>query len=963
VAVVKESRACVVHCVAAGGPDVLATVYAGMDDSGPKVPVEATKVLIECIAAFGAFAFPVKGLCGKLVGQLDKPDKAVKEAAQKLLFELCKWLGQPCLEFLINKLKDKEKEELLKKLAEGGPGTKPADMKPIRELKIKGPEVKFEFDKDRNLLLDMVEPVDMNELLKGKDLADWKTKVTAEKWNEKVEGMVMIVKACGSPPKLLDKDYSEVIDVMKELCKDKMIAVAIAAFNTLGVVADGMGANFAKYTKHFVPLMMPRMKDAKLVSPALVAFGKMYGRCLATKDVFGGVQEFVLPSKPENKMPPHTSVGGVALLADFVAKDKVPLTKDEWGDLGAFSFTIVQKVSDPKVKKANLELMVNLLAREKKEGNDLVKKLVAPLADSKAAADKKLFKQLWAAADPEAAAAEEAAKKAADEEKKKSADDKKAAGKKKKDEPGEGDKPKKKKKKGPSEEELKAKEDEERAAKEAEEAAKGGPALVMTEPEAIELLKLCFAEADGAPAIGELATAPSAAAAANASAIDVLAAAAPSRLPQPLAPGAVLWKVVAAAKVYDQATSKESLQVATLAAGHACAVLKTDGNWHCVQPVWRADGAGEGWFQFQSKDGKLKAELAADAAAAEADWTQQQVDLIAAADQAAAAAAAAVSPPGELSLLPPGAQANPGEPPGAQVAGAAAQPNEAAPPEPSPPSRPPQPPAGGGAFWMLLKAKKGYDKATSKESAEVASLKGLQIVHVLKTEGNWHCIQNVWSTGAAAECWYQFTDKKGAKFSELASDQVDAQASWTKAQEAFIAKEDAAAASAPAAGAAAATATGATVAAAAPGAAAGQVGAVAASGEEAPGAVVVDDTPREDERVVPTFSQLLKNLSGADARAKAKACEALGWGHFKGKVASRSAAAVALMRVKCGDGDWKREKHAEVYKGCFLGVQALARQSRRAGGAAEALQAQQERNARLAYLREQQEIAVDDEVR
>jgi len=1079
---VKESRACVVHCVAAGGPDVLAAIFAGMDDSGPKVPVECTKVLTECIVAFGAFSFNVKEVCGKLVSQLDKPDKSVKEASQKLLFELCKWLGQPCLEFLINKLKDKEKEELLKKLADGGDAVKPSAMKPKRELKIKGPEVKYEFDKDQNLVLDMVEAVDMNELLKSKELADWKTKVTAEKWNEKVEGMVMIVKACGSPPKLMDKDYSEVIDVLKELCKDKMIAVAIAAFNTMGVVADGMGANFAKYTKNFVPIMMPRMKDAKLVSPTQVAFGKMYGRSLAIKDVFNGVQEFVIPSKPENKMPPHTSVGGVALLADFVSKDKVGLSKDEWGDLGTFSFTIIQKVSDPKVKKANFELMVNLLAREKKEGKDAVKKLVAPLAESKAAADKKMFKQLWAAADPEAAAAEEAARKAAEEEKTKAAEEKKAAGKKKKDTAGDA-KPKKKKKKGPSEEELAAKAEEERLAKEAEEAAKGGPPLVMTEEEAVELLKLCFTEAEGSSAASD----------GDASGAG---GAPPPPPPHPLAPaGGVLWKVAKKAKVYDRAGSKGATQqIATLEKGQMCVVLKTEGNWHHIQNVWpplpkpsssdeasgKGDGkeegketkkegvkevaketanvdggigdklegredkkedakesadavvrkedkegekngtkeggaaegvqgkeggkesgdklskegenketakegcpvagtkeSGEAWFQFQSEEGKPPvAEVAPDLAAAEAEWTKQQVEYLASL-QAASAAAAPTNEPSAAAVAggeapgQPGAQAQPGEPPGAQAstpAAAEGAPNESAPAEPLPPSRPPQKPAGGGAFWMLLKSKKVYDKATSKESTEIVVLKGLQMVYVLKSEGNWHQIQNVWanpSSGAPViECWYQFTDKKGSKFSELASDPADAEVSWTKAQEAFIAKEDAAppapAAVAPGAGAGAG---GAHVGGA--DATSGAVdGAVAVSGDGAPLGDVgsIEDTPPEEERVVPVFSKLLKDLNGSDVKAKAKACEALGWGHFKGKVASRSAAAVTLMRVKCGNGDWKKENNVNVLKGCFLGVQALARQSRRAGGAAEALKAQQERNARLAFLKEQQEIFVEEEV-
>jgi len=115
---------------------------------------------------------------------------------------------------------------------------------------------------------------------------------------------------------------------------------------------------------------------------------------------------------------------------------QVELDKGEHGDLVELAMETVAKASDPKVKKANFELLVQLLIRERKlngGGTGECHKAIAPLAEAKASADKQMFKKLHAAADPEGTAKAEAeakaAKEAADEEKAKKA----AEGKKKKE--------------------------------------------------------------------------------------------------------------------------------------------------------------------------------------------------------------------------------------------------------------------------------------------------------------------------------------------------------------------------------------------------------------------------------------------------------------------------------------------------------------------------------------------------
>ena len=407
--VVSSCRACVVSCVEAGGPQVLEIIYEGMADSGPKVPVEATKCLADTVAAFGPYVLPLKEVVAKCVAQLDKPDKKVQEAAQKLLLELCKWMGTKALIFAIGKLNDKASKEFSAKVAES---PKPSEMKPSRTLKVAGPAVSYEFDADGNCLIDLVEAVDLLENLKS---TDFKEKIKSEKWNERVAAMELVVIACGAPPKLVDKDYSSVLDKLKVCSEDKMIAVAISAVTTIGVVAEGMGPAFKGHAKSLANKFLEKMKDAKLVQPTMITIGKMYGNCLTIGEIFKTCQGMVFPKK-DKVVPPHAIVAVIELLASMVSRNSVPLSKDDCKNCTDMGIEVISKVSDPKIKAANVEMMVQLLSREKSESPDVegpvAKALNDLLAGAKDSGTKLMVKKIQEGADPEGAAkAKEGGKK------------------------------------------------------------------------------------------------------------------------------------------------------------------------------------------------------------------------------------------------------------------------------------------------------------------------------------------------------------------------------------------------------------------------------------------------------------------------------------------------------------------------------------------------------------------------
>jgi hypothetical protein len=277
-------------------------------------------------------------------------------------------------------------------------------------LRNPGKAVNYEFDGDGNLIIDLVEPMDLMANLKK---TEYSTKVKGAKWNEKVEAFDMIIAACGSPPKLLPGDISSVIDALREGMNDKMVAVAIAAVTTLGVVAQGYGADFKQYAKPLAQDFISKMKEKKLVDPGIQSMTKFHAvGGLTIHDVFSSIQGTVFPTKGK-VVPPHAMIGVMQFVTLCVAKYNISMSATENEEISALGYEVIVKVSDPKVKGAGVDMMIAMLLREKTEQpkKTPVEKALSPLESSKDSGQKMVFKKITEAADPEAAAKEAEAKK------------------------------------------------------------------------------------------------------------------------------------------------------------------------------------------------------------------------------------------------------------------------------------------------------------------------------------------------------------------------------------------------------------------------------------------------------------------------------------------------------------------------------------------------------------------------
>lgn len=277
---------------------------------------------------------------------------------------------------------------------------------------------------------------------------------------------------------------------------------------------------------------------------------------------------------------------------------------------------------------------------------------------------------------------------------------------------------------------------------------------------------------------------------------------------QPRAPGGVFWTALAAIKVRTESNPGGD-EIGSVKKGETLNVVKTDGDWCLVQNIW--DNKPEAWFMFQNKKGKQMGEPSTDAADAQAKFTRMQEELInppaapveeggsfgkkaeksdeelellkmlkgfSAEPDAAAPPAAAASMPA-AALAAPAAMAAAAATPTAAAAGPSAFPPAAA----AGPPRVVQPPMPGGTWWIASAVMK-VRAAAAPDGDDVGTLKKGDSLNVLKTEGDWHQIQNYW--GDQPEAWVMF-QAKGKPKAELAADAAAAATAFIKRQESDIA--------------------------------------------------------------------------------------------------------------------------------------------------------------------------------
>ncbi|KAI8994916.1 armadillo-type protein [Pilobolus umbonatus] len=249
-------------------PDpVVELVIPGINAKQPKIVTQTVFVIKELVRLFGAkkvSAKPIVKILPKLFGHTDKN---VRAEAFALTVELYRWIGQPMMSGLsaLKPIQLKELEEAFTKL----PPTKPTPERLIRsEQAVPEEAVEDEADAGDNQeegmeveeidAFDLADPVDITEKLPG----NFYELLASKKWQERKEAMDAVLEKAKSP-KILDKDYSELINGLAKRINDSNILMVGVAASCIEAIATGLRTDFAKYKPIVAPPIVEKLKERK----------------------------------------------------------------------------------------------------------------------------------------------------------------------------------------------------------------------------------------------------------------------------------------------------------------------------------------------------------------------------------------------------------------------------------------------------------------------------------------------------------------------------------------------------------------------------------------------------------------------------------------------------------------------------------------------------------------------------
>ncbi|CAO3638942.1 unnamed protein product [Mucor hiemalis] len=250
---------------------ILEFVIPGTNAKQPKLVTQTITVLKELVRQFGVKKVnpkPILKIIPKLFGHADKN---VRAEANALTVELYRWIGAPMMASLSTSLKPvqiKELEEAFAKL----PSDKPTPERLIRSEQAVEPEEEEQVDTgadeeqgnddemevEETDAFDFADPVDITAKLPG----NFYELLASKKWQERREALDALLEKAKTP-KILDKDYTELLAALGKRINDANILLVGVAANCIETIATGLRMDFGKYKPTIAPIMTEKLKERK----------------------------------------------------------------------------------------------------------------------------------------------------------------------------------------------------------------------------------------------------------------------------------------------------------------------------------------------------------------------------------------------------------------------------------------------------------------------------------------------------------------------------------------------------------------------------------------------------------------------------------------------------------------------------------------------------------------------------
>ncbi|KAI8099122.1 armadillo-type protein [Halteromyces radiatus] len=251
---------------------VVELVLPGLQAKQPKLVTQTVVVLRELVRQFGTKTVSPKPLIKTLPKLFGHTDRNVRAETFTLTTEIYRWIGAALTPSLsdLKPVQIKELEEAFAKL----PSEKPTPERLLRseQQKLAETEAMDVETGDTNQDEDEAEPMD-EEPMDPFDLADpiditsklpgnFYELLASKKWQERREALDALLESTKTP-KIMDKDYSELVGALTKRIGDSNILLVGTAANCIESIAKGLRTEFGKYKGMVVPPMIEKLKERK----------------------------------------------------------------------------------------------------------------------------------------------------------------------------------------------------------------------------------------------------------------------------------------------------------------------------------------------------------------------------------------------------------------------------------------------------------------------------------------------------------------------------------------------------------------------------------------------------------------------------------------------------------------------------------------------------------------------------
>ncbi|KAI9483394.1 MAG: armadillo-type protein [Benjaminiella poitrasii] len=251
-------------------PDpVVELVLPGTNAKQPKLVTQTVFVLKELVRQFGIKKVNPKPIIKILPRLFGHTDKNVRAETFALTVELYRWIGQPLMASLstLKPVQIKDLEEAFSKL----PSEKPSPERLIRseqaiqeveqaqnDVEVDDTLAENEMEIDEVDAFDLADPVDITAKLP----ANFYELLQSKKWQERREALDALLDQTKTP-KIMDKDYSELIGALAKRINDSNILLVGATATCIEHIATGLRTDFGKYKPIIAPVMIEKLKERK----------------------------------------------------------------------------------------------------------------------------------------------------------------------------------------------------------------------------------------------------------------------------------------------------------------------------------------------------------------------------------------------------------------------------------------------------------------------------------------------------------------------------------------------------------------------------------------------------------------------------------------------------------------------------------------------------------------------------